>query len=140
MKIRTHILVARICFVLYLAMVVYLCMHSFNSTPDVPIELWGIPTDKIVHFCMFFPFPILTYLGYDKKKSTFASSLVFAVCTLFLGMLVAAGTELAQKLTPDRIADIEDFYADSISLGLSTMIVFIADICSNGKLSKRKKR
>ena len=47
----------RILFFLYIAAVLYLCFGRFDNAPSIELNLWGIPTDKIVHFLMFFPFP-----------------------------------------------------------------------------------
>ena len=44
----------RLLFILYIAGVLYLCFGHFDNTPSVPLTLWGIPTDKVVHFAMFF--------------------------------------------------------------------------------------
>ena len=57
---------ARILFAVYLAAVLVLCFGKFPSSEDVPKYLWGIPTDKIVHFLMFLPFPVLAYLAFDR--------------------------------------------------------------------------
>ena len=45
---RRQILWARILFGLYLVAVAVLCFGKFDSAQDVPRDLWGIPTDKIV--------------------------------------------------------------------------------------------
>ena len=59
---------ARILFGLYLVAVAVLCFARFPESEDVPKSLLGIPMDKIVHFLMFFPFPVLTYLAFDRYR------------------------------------------------------------------------
>ena len=56
---RKQLTYARIAFAAYIVAVLVLCFAKFPSTDDVPTELWGIPMDKIVHFLMFFPLPLL---------------------------------------------------------------------------------
>ena len=55
---RKQLILARIVFAVYILAVLVLCFGKFESTEDVPMDLWGIPTDKVVHFLMFFPFPL----------------------------------------------------------------------------------
>ena len=49
----------QILFFLYLAGILFLCFWHFESLPDTPSALLGIPMDKLVHCAMFIPFPIL---------------------------------------------------------------------------------
>ena len=55
--------------VLYAACVCFLCFGQFDGVEKAPQFIFGIPSDKIVHFCMFFPFPILTYFSYGRRFS-----------------------------------------------------------------------
>jgi len=127
-------LIPRVLFFLYLAAVLFLCFGKFESTPDVPGTFLGIPTDKLVHFCMFFPFPILAFLAFDKFTETPKSTFLFSGITWVLGMLLAFGTEWGQAhLTDYRSGDPWDLVADAMSITLSTVLVIIWD------LSKQKK-
>ena len=67
---RKRSIIFTIAMVLYLAVVGYLLFANFEKLSSVPKIFLGIPTDKIVHFCMFFPFPILAYLAYDRLTDT----------------------------------------------------------------------
>jgi len=127
-------LILRVLFFLYLAAVLFLCFGKFESTPDVPGTFLGIPTDKLVHFFMFFPFPILAFLAFDKYTDTPKSTFLFSGITWVLGMLLAFGTEWGQAhLTDYRSGDPWDLAADALSITLSTVLVIIWD------LSKQKK-
>ncbi|MBO4585616.1 MAG: VanZ family protein [Bacteroidales bacterium] len=115
----------RVAFYLYLAAVAVLCFGNFSNLPSVSNTILGIPTDKVVHFSMFFPFPILAFLAYDKLTGTRRSVIIFALVTFLIGCLIAAGTELGQALlTEHRSGDPMDFLADFIALlagsGLAT--------------------
>lgn len=119
----------KVLFFLYLAAVLVLCFGHFDNTPSVPFTILGIPTDKVVHFCMFFPFPILAFLAFDRFTSTVPASLAFGACTLVVGILLAMGTEWGQAtLTNYRSGDRMDLLADSIALFLSTVLVTVWDI------------
>ncbi len=127
-------LILRILFFLYLAAVLFLCFGKFESTPDVPGTFLGIPTDKLVHFFMFFPFPILAFLAFDKYTDTPKSTFLFSGITWVLGLLLAFGTEWGQAhLTDYRSGDPLDLVSDAVSITLSTALVIIWD------LSKQKK-
>ncbi|MBQ4389172.1 MAG: VanZ family protein [Bacteroidales bacterium] len=122
-------LIARILFFLYLAAVLVLCFGRFKDVPSVPWTLLGIPSDKLVHFCMFFPFPILAFLAFDKYTETPRSTFLFSGITFLVGVALAFGTEWGQAhLTTYRSGDPLDWLADISALFLSTLIVIIWDL------------
>lgn len=124
----------RILLALYLLALVVLCFGHFKSNPNIPKELFGLPMDKVVHFCMFLPFPLLVFFAVDKYTVKLWHSIVFAVGVFLVGCILAAATELGQGLTSWRSADPMDFRADAIALAISSLAVFIIDI------SKQKKK
>ena len=122
-------LIARILFFLYLAAVLVLCFGQFKDAPSLPWTLLGIPSDKIVHFCMFFPFPILAFLAFDKYTHTPRSTFLFSGITFLVGVVLAFGTEWGQAhLTTYRSGDPLDLVADVSALFISTLIVIIWDL------------
>ncbi len=119
----------RILFFFYLAVVLLLCFGNFGSVPSVPRRLLGIPTDKLVHFCMFFPFPILSFLSFDRFTESTSRTLLFTGITLAVGILLALFTEWGQAyLTNYRTGDLWDLLADFLALLLSSLIVIFLDI------------
>ena len=126
---RRQLIWARILFGVYLLVVAWLCFGKFSSTQNIPWSILGIPSDKLVHFCMFFPFPILAFLAFDRFTNTVPASLAFGACTLVVGVLLAMGTEWGQAtLTDYRSGDRMDLLADCIALFLSTVLVTVWDI------------
>ena len=126
---RRQLTIARILLVLYLVALFWLCFGHFDSMPDVKRYYWGIPTDKIVHFLMFLPFPILAYFAFDRYTEKFWSSVLWTGVAFLAGVLLAAGTEVGQAfLTNYRSGDPNDFRADLLALGISTLLVFILDL------------
>ena len=127
-------LIARILFFLYLAAVLVLCFGRFKDVPSVPWTLLGIPSDKLVHFCMFFPFPILAFLAFDKYTETPRSTFLFSGITFLVGVALAFGTEWGQAhLTTYRSGDPLDWVADISALFISTLIVIIWDLLKQRK-------
>ena len=87
-----------------------------------------------MHFCLFFPFPILAFLAFDKYTETPRDTFLFSGITWVLGMLLALGTEWGQAhLTTWRSGDPLDLAADALALTLGTVLVILWD------LSKQKK-
>lgn len=124
----TKTILARILFFLYLAAIAFLCFMRVDRIPDMQQSLLGIPTDKIAHFLMFLPFPILAYLAYDHLTNKVWSAILFAVATFVIGSLLAYGTEFVQGRLPYRSMDMNDFKADAIALAISSVFVFIIDV------------
>ena len=126
---RRQLIWARILFGVYLLVVAWLCFGKFSSSHDVSWSILGIPSDKIVHFCMFLPFPFLAYLAFDRYTDRFWSSLLWTFVSFVAGALVAAGTEIGQaRLTTYRSGDPNDFKADLLALTVGSVIVFLIDI------------
>ena len=122
-------ILSRILFLLYLCAIAMLCFMHTDKLPDVQKFILGIPTDKVVHFCMFFPFPILAFLSFDRYTETVSRTLLFVGATFLVGILLAVGTEWAQAhLTDYRSGDPLDFLADGLSLLLSSALVAFWDI------------
>ena len=119
---------ARILFLLYLIAVCFLCFGKFSGSSDLPSYLLGIPLDKIVHFFMFLPFPILAFFAFDKYTESVGKSLLFAALTCLAGCLLAAGTELVQSRLSYRSGDPNDFLSDFIAILLGSILIFFLDI------------
>ena len=119
----------RILFFVYVATVLALCFFPFNDVSQFPRYIWGIPIDKVVHFCMFFPFPILAYLAMDQYTSTVRQTVLLVGVTFIIGLVIAVGTEWGQaSLTDWRSGDPLDFLADSIALLLGSILAACWDI------------
>lgn len=126
---RPQKILFRILFFLYIAGVLFLCFGHFDTTPDIPASFLGIPMDKVVHFTMFFPFPILAFLAFDQFTESVRSTLLFTGITFLTGVLLALGTEWGQaRLTTYRSGDPLDLAADLTALILSSLLVIVWDI------------
>lgn len=102
-----------ITFCTYLAAVGLLCFLRPSSLPDMDIKTFlGIPIDKMLHFLMFLPYPILSSLVFISKDCSYACSLLIVTVLAITGAGVAYGTEMIQASTGYRSYEINDFYAD----------------------------
>lgn len=117
--------IIRVLLVLYLVAVAVLCFANFTKMPDVPRNFFGIPADKLVHFAMFLPFPILAFFSLDMKRFGVVRTLIIIVLLFGLGCLMAWGTEYYQGKLPYRTMDPADFKADRIALACGSVITFI---------------
>ena len=124
----TKTILSRILFVLYLAAIAFLCFMRVDKLPEIQHEIFGLPADKIAHFLMFLPFPIIArclFIGKTKKPF---HSLLLALGLFLAGCIIAAGTEIGQGMTDYRTADPNDFLSDGIGLGLGAIIALIFDL------------
>ena len=135
MKCRAY-KIFRILLLIYIAAVAYLCFANFKSLPDVEKFIFGIPTDKVVHFCMFFPFSILSYYSYSKKTETVLESLFAVINACAYGCIFAGITEIIQATLPYRSEDLGDFGADCLGIGAASIIIFLINLI----LIKTKKK
>lgn len=123
------LLFSRIGLILYLICVAVLCLARFDNIQEVASEtLLGLPADKVVHFLMFFPFPILTYLSFRNLSRKVWHSLVFCLSVFAAGCFLGALSEVAQGLTDYRSSDPLDFRVDCISVAISSLLVLIIDL------------
>lgn len=112
-------------FCVYIAAILTLCLMKPDDLPQPEIFIFGIPADKVAHFIMFLPFPVLMYMMlFDKSRSRWLDMLVLAG-SLALGICAAFGTEFLQSLTQYRSADIKDTFADMKGLGSGGVIVLL---------------
>ena len=130
---RRQLTWARILFGLYLVAVAVLCFGKFDSAQDVPKALWGIPMDKIVHFLMFFPFPILGCLALGGHPGKPGKAVLRTGFAFLAGCAFAAGTEWVQAHLPYRSGDPADFGADALALLLSSTLVLILVLAKHSK-------
>ena len=107
----------RILLVIYLAAVAYLCFASQGGLPKFDDWPFKIPADKVVHFLMFLPWPILASLSVmpDRDRASVRMVVTLLIITL-IGCALAGTTEWVQGLLPYRSRDIMDFIADSLGL------------------------
>ena len=114
-------------FCLYMAVLAFLCFAKPEDVPQMP-ELWfGLPADKVGHFIMFAPFPVLGYVAFCRKDMSLGGQFLLVLGLTAAGAALAVGTELGQAMLQYRSAETDDLAADAagLSCGIAAVIVFI---------------
>lgn len=114
-------------FCLYMAALAFLCFAKPEDVPQLP-ELWfGLPADKVGHFIMFAPFPVLGYVAFCRKDMSLGGQFLLVLGLTAAGAALAVGTELGQAMLQYRSAETDDLAADAagLSCGIVAVIVFI---------------
>ena len=122
---KNVLILSRILLVLYLICLGILCFGNFSGMPEMEKKILGFDPDKVVHFLMFVPFPILAWLASGRRPSGPWPALGLTLLLFLIGCALAACTEIVQQFLSWRSADPRDFSADALALALSALIVFI---------------
>ena len=127
MKITSRSILT-IMFCVYLAAVFILCFINGDGMPKVQLTLLGIPADKLAHFCMFVPYPMLSFLAFRPQEASKRREIMLLCILAALGVGLAYGTEQLQGLTDYRSYELADFYADLTGIcfgSLATLILIL---------------
>ncbi len=123
MNIKKPIWIALLC--VYLAAVAYLCFMKPDGLPEVRPDIFGIPIDKLVHFFMFFPFPIVAYEAFKPNGQKKLIHITVLMILYAVGLGLAIGTEHIQGMLGYRSEDIKDFYADLTGISCATIMTAV---------------
>ena len=85
-------------FIIYLIAVFVLCFIKGENLPEVEKFIFGLPMDKVAHFIMFLPFPILASMSIIRKEHGIGRSLLVLAILTITGSGIAYGTEVIQRL------------------------------------------
>ena len=110
-------------FCIYLAAVGVLCFIRPSSLPEMEIKTFlGLPIDKVLHFLMFLPYPVLSGLVFINKDQKLSAAAAIMLILAITGTGVAYGTEMIQSQTEYRSYEIADFYADLTGITAGTVL------------------
>ena len=112
-------------FCLYILAVFYLCFAKPDDMPSIEITFFGLPIDKVVHFIMFLPFPILAFKAFDSENIKSGRRLLLLSGIAAAGGAIAALTEFIQGYLSYRSEDAHDLFSDLIGLGTGIACVII---------------
>ncbi len=116
---KTYIIV----FCIYLAAVGVLCFMNPSDIPEIGLQTFlGIPIDKILHFLMFLPYPILAGLSFMNSRIGLIRNLIILTAIIITGIGVSYGTEVIQSHTEYRSYEINDFYADLTGIATGSLL------------------
>ncbi|MBO7192562.1 MAG: VanZ family protein [Bacteroidales bacterium] len=116
---KTYIIV----FCIYLSAVGVLCFMNPSDIPEIGLQTFlGIPIDKILHFLMFLPYPILAGLSFMNGRIGLVRNLIILTAIIITGIGVSYGTEVIQSHTEYRSYEINDFYADLTGIATGSLL------------------
>lgn len=118
---RKHFFIALFC--IYIVAVILLCVIRTDSMPEMPRNLFGIPMDKVVHFIMFLPFPILGYIAFHNLGIGLWREIAVLFTLIVLGVVFAYSTERLQALTDYRSYEMADFFSDLTGIAAGGIMV-----------------
>lgn len=122
MKISIRAIISTL-FCIYIAAIFFLCMMNGDNVPDIQMNLLGIPMDKVAHFCMFVPYPILSFMTFQPVEAPPSRKTMLLAVLVISGAVIAYATEQLQGMTGYRTYEIKDFYADLVGLATGTLAV-----------------
>lgn len=106
----------------YFAAVLTLCLVRPEHMPTLERSILGIPADKIAHFLMFLPYPVIAYTAFKPSEGGKWRHLMILIAVFAVGIGLAMGTEQLQGLSEYRSYEIEDFYADVFGMECSALL------------------
>ena len=122
-------------FCIYLAAVGVLCFIRPSSLPEMEIKTFlGLPIDKVLHFLMFLPYPVLSGLVFINREQKIPGITAIMLILAITGIGVAYGTEMIQAQTEYRSYEIADFYADMT--GIAAGVILAASYIAYTRLKK----
>lgn len=124
---KTRRIISAVLLCLYIAAVAFLCFSKPEDMPQIA-ELWfGLPSDKVAHFLMFCPYPLLSYLVFASEDRNIWKKVALMGIIMVSGLGIAIGTEQIQVQLTYRSAELKDFYADAAGLafGMVCTIVYM---------------
>ena len=125
----------RVLTLVYIIAVAVLCFAKFSAMPPSPVSIFGIPADKVVHFLMFLPFPVLAFFSLSIRRGGVVKTILVLVAVFIVGCALAWGTEYIQGKLPYRSMDPADFGADRLGLLCGAIIAFFIKLLSHKKIN-----
>ncbi|MBR3064180.1 MAG: hypothetical protein IKG90_00835 [Bacteroidales bacterium] len=116
-------------FLAYVAAVAWLCFGTFKPDPSIPRTIFNIPTDKVVHFLMFLPFPILGTIAFDFRSWWRALSIM----TILANLAAFTFEQLQSRITTVRVTDPTDLNANFLGISLGLLIAIIIGLAIRRK-------
>lgn len=117
-------------FCIYLAAVALACFTKPSNLPDLSQGTFlGIPMDKVLHFIMFLPYPLLASISFIDPDKRMAGNLAVLAVIAVTGIGVAYGTESIQAQLGYRSYDLKDLYADSLGIITGAFATSIVITC-----------
>lgn len=134
MKINKHH-IAAFALCIYILAICILCFMNPSDMPDPELDIPGL--DKLVHFMMFVPFPVLAFLTIEPQNKGFKTTLTFIILIFLIGCILATGTEYVQKLTAYRSFELGDIAADFTGVFIGSISAFLYSTLTNKTINDK---
>lgn len=108
-------------FLVYVSAVAWLCFGTFKPGADIPRSLLGFPIDKVVHFLMFLPFPLLGTIAFDFRSWWRTLSMT----TLLANLIAFTFEQLQSRITTVRVTDPTDLNANFLGISLGLLVAIL---------------
>lgn len=117
-------------FCIYLAAVAVACFSKPSSLPNLSAGTFlGIPMDKVLHFIMFLPFPVLASMSIIDPKRKKAANIMTLLVICITGVGIVYATEAIQAQLGYRSYDVKDLYADTVGITIGALATAIIITC-----------
>ncbi len=112
-------------FYLYIALVLFASLYSFNDTKiDLSEYLFGIRVDRVVHYILFLPYSVTAWLAFGSSLKKY-SGRYSQIYLLISGFIISSLTEYLQTLTPYRDFDIYDLTSNYLGVLSGSFFVYL---------------
>ena len=111
-------------FLVYVAAVAWLCFGTFKPSSDIPRDILGIPTDKVAHFLMFLPFPLLGAIAFDFRCWWRA----LCTSTVLANLIAFTFEHLQSRITTVRTTDPTDLNANFLGITLGLLVAIVTGL------------
>lgn len=112
-------------FCLYILALCYLCFAKPDDIPSIELTFFGLPIDKVAHFLMFLPFPLLAFKAFEPADCRSGRRILLLLGITAAGTALAAFTEFIQGYLSYRSEEASDLISDYMGLGTGLIIVII---------------
>ena len=128
MRIFTRILKILL-FLAYVGLVAWLCFGNIKPDPDLPRSIFGIPADKVAHFLMFLPAPLLGTLAFDFRS--WWRTLCWV--TLSANVIATIFERFQTRINPERFTDPADLNANLLGITTGLLLMVIIGLAAKKK-------
>lgn len=129
-KIRN---VAIVVLILYIIASLYFLLTPVSVS--LKKDLLSIPTDKILHFLMFAPYPLFFWIIFRYGKDNYVKRPINYIVIFLISISIGAVTEVSQTLlTVNRSGDIKDFFADVLGVTFTLIMLWIFEKPKKSKI------
>ena len=116
-------------FLLYFAAVVWLYFATIETDPQLPSTFLGIPLDKVAHFLMFLPFPVLGTIAF-REQAWWRTLCWTTLAANFCAFLFESQQH---RINPYRYTQSSDLNANLLGITVGLLIMVLIGLITKKK-------